>query len=310
MQPEVSVVMTIFNRADLLEITLRKYAQYPDSKRAELIVVDDQSTDHVAEVLKTWGAKVFGSVRHVFMDKRKSIIPVYHNNPALGVNIGVRHARAEIVMKTDPECYPCGNLVGKAIELFKKDALLFAEIHRGNKELNGNFKAWYDRNPGKNPPDNAHEINHEVGPGWEALYWSRAAVTELPYWFTALFSRSLFEKIGGVDERFLEGFAGEDDEWAERMARNGAPYRWVAGFTVIHLWHPLPQDRRNPSHPQYDPKFDERHERNKNLIWESRQLNKLTANAGHRWGYANCGGWVYEEGKTPLEIEMKTGAGE
>lgn len=276
---KVSVVMTIFNRADLLELTLRRYAAMPSSKSAELVVVDDQSTDNVAEVLQQWGAKAFAIVRHVRMDKTKSAIPVYHNNPALGINIGVRRATTEIIVKTDPECYPTCDIVERAQALFKRDRLLFAEISRGNKELNSRLKSWITTHPGKAPPTTVGEISGVIGEHWEAKFWSKAGRSELPYWFTALFSRSLFFEIGGVDERFLKGFAGEDDEWAERMRRCGAPYGWEPTFGVVHLWHTPPQDRG-----QTDPKFQERHEHNKSLIWEARQLNTKVANVGHEWG--------------------------
>ena len=51
--------------------------------------------------------------------------------------------------------------------------------------------------------------------------WYISTQHNRPYWFGALFSKDAFIQVGGVDEEFLRGFAGEDDDWAERMDQGG-----------------------------------------------------------------------------------------
>ncbi|MGZ6214504.1 MAG: glycosyltransferase family 2 protein, partial [Candidatus Limnocylindria bacterium] len=57
----VSVVITVYNRAQLVERSLSSVAAQRPSRPAEVIVVDDGSTDDSAEVAEAAGARV---IRH------------------------------------------------------------------------------------------------------------------------------------------------------------------------------------------------------------------------------------------------------
>lgn len=50
--PAVSVVICTYNRADLLEKTLMSLLELEDLALAEIIVVDNRSTDHTAATIK------------------------------------------------------------------------------------------------------------------------------------------------------------------------------------------------------------------------------------------------------------------
>jgi hypothetical protein len=54
-----------------------------------------------------------------------------------------------------------------------------------------------------------------------------------------------YQQIGGFDERF-EGWGGEDDDFIERLTRNGEFVRF--GDTMIHLHHPRPSMRVDGRH--------------------------------------------------------------
>src|SRR4029079_11385210 len=61
----ITVVLPAFNRARLLERALRNvYAQEP-RKPAQVIVVDDASTDDTPEVAKAFGAQLIRHGRHL-----------------------------------------------------------------------------------------------------------------------------------------------------------------------------------------------------------------------------------------------------
>ena len=55
----------------------------------------------------------------------------------------------------------------------------------------------------------------------------------------AAFSRSTFDLIRGYDDR-MEIYGGEDNDFALRMRRSGAPLSWIADTEaeIYHIWHP------------------------------------------------------------------------
>src|SRR5205814_6119521 len=54
----VSVVVPAHDRADVIERALRSVAEQRDCEPAEVIVVDDRSTDRTAELAEAHGARV------------------------------------------------------------------------------------------------------------------------------------------------------------------------------------------------------------------------------------------------------------
>ncbi len=56
-----------------------------------------------------------------------------------------------------------------------------------------------------------------------------------------LLQRSVFEQVGGFDERFL-GWGGEDDAMTLRLMASGFPLIEVGTAPALHLWHPRSAD--------------------------------------------------------------------
>ena len=120
MDVDISVVMTIYNRANLLDKTLSSFSRqtFP-KKQYEIVLVDDQSTDNIEEVLQKHKDL---RIQHIIMDRNKSHYPATSNCPALGLNIGFKQARAEIIYKTDPEMYQVGEtqtMLGNPLDLIE-----------------------------------------------------------------------------------------------------------------------------------------------------------------------------------------------
>jgi dolichyl-phosphate beta-glucosyltransferase len=94
--PELSIVIPSFNEAQRLPPTLEKIANYLQAKgcSAEVIVVDDGSTDGTAAVAESWKARLPG-------------LRVVSNGRNRGKGFSVRHgsleARGEIVLFTDAD---------------------------------------------------------------------------------------------------------------------------------------------------------------------------------------------------------------
>ncbi len=58
-----------------------------------------------------------------------------------------------------------------------------------------------------------------------------------------LIRRSVYDTLGGFDERFL-GWGGEDDAMSEKIERLVASSRVVTGVTACHLYHERPRSLR------------------------------------------------------------------
>ncbi len=94
-QPLISVVVCTFNRAQLLAKLLSTVGQQTlDSKEYEIIVVDNKSTDHTAEIAKEFASRHPNS-RYVYEDKQG----LSHAR-----NCGWRNAQGEYVAYIDDDC--------------------------------------------------------------------------------------------------------------------------------------------------------------------------------------------------------------
>jgi len=267
----LSIVMTLKNRAKLLHRSLAAlcFWQTFNTSQVELVLVDDDSEDRdeLTELVELFGG-FFYRVVLIRMDKKLSRIPVYFNNPALGINIAVKAAENDIIYKTDPECLPLSETVLSALALFDPAAITFFSVRLLNEIETKRFSL------------NALAAKHPVSICDSELtdlpdLWFISERHRRPYWYGAVFSRELFMKIGGVDEEFLRGFAGEDDDWAERMQRAGADWRWNDSLRILHLYHGA-ENKRHHLSPA--------HTANISRLEESRRQARVVANEGYDWG--------------------------
>ena len=94
-RPDVSVVLSTYNREDLLGAAIESIlGQQPGSPTFELIVVDNNSTDHTPDVVTAFMSHSGGRLRYVFEQKQ---------GLSHGRNAGVVQARAPIVAFTDDD---------------------------------------------------------------------------------------------------------------------------------------------------------------------------------------------------------------
>ena len=272
MTPRLSIVISTRGRTALFQRSLAAlcWGQGFRPKRAELVVVsDDPRGGPLEELRKMLGhfAGYFYRVRVLEVDSSRSVIPIFHNCPALWVNVGVKAAENDAVFKTDPECLPLTPTVMASLRLFRPDHLRFANLRMLTEEETREFSLEGLREA---PPLSLYSKLAELPD-----LWYISAQQKRPYWFGALFSREAFIRVGGVDEEFLRGFAGEDDDWAERVERAGT--RWAFGdeLRILHQYH----GEANLKHHR-----SPRHWANIRRLERSRAEGRIEANVGHDWG--------------------------
>lgn len=106
-RPRVSVIIPTYQRAHLIELTLRSVLEQVDST-CEIIVVDDGSTD--------------GTLARVQAFPQVRIVQQAHAGPSQARNLGLSHARGAYVAFLDSDDYwPAGMLQG-LVEALDADA--------------------------------------------------------------------------------------------------------------------------------------------------------------------------------------------
>ena len=107
------------------------------------------------------------------------------------------------------------------------------------------------------------------------------------YWYFMAVAKKNVEEIGGVDERFCQGFCAEDDDFANRMRFNGIDPVFEHKILGIHQNHSN-VDKLSKKHSlrtTLDGKF--LRTKNINLMNENKKNKLIVANKTHVWGDSN-----------------------
>lgn len=199
--PEVSVVVTARNAAGCLPLLLEGLdAQTLDARRWELVLVDDQSTDHTADIAD-------GHPRAIVIRAQE------HVGLPRGRNIGIDASRAEIIAFTDADCVPDPEWLEAGL----------ARMSAGTDILAGGITIPVGTDATiASLVDSATYLDQERytqrGFGAGANLWVR---------------RDVFERAGGFNE-LLEAYGGDEEELCQRAIRHDATLVYAPEVHVVH----------------------------------------------------------------------------
>jgi GT2 family glycosyltransferase len=137
----LSIVVLSYNRKDALAKTLRELAKNDDTRDAELIVVDNASSDGTREMMR----RDFPAVPLIELDENIGVD---------AFNVGVREATGDAVLILDDDSHPDQGAVSTAMAALRDDASLAAvtlePVHPASREsewafapvLDGPDDAW------------------------------------------------------------------------------------------------------------------------------------------------------------------------
>ncbi|MET8088423.1 glycosyltransferase [Micromonospora sp. NPDC005197] len=229
----VSVIIATYNSADLLADTLRYLVrQTIPTNEFEVIVGDDGSTDHTAEVVRSFAGTL--QVKYVFQEDRGF-------RAAAARNAAARLAVGSLLITLDT-----GSMVGPEF--------LAAHLaaHEGGESRRAVIGLSYGYNPevpmagvdellAQMSPETAVEQFRDL-PDFQDIRQSYFADCEMDlsrrlvawqaFWtLNSSVRTDDFRRVGGFEEKF-EGWGGEDMELALRLQRAGltieiAPDAWV-----------------------------------------------------------------------------------
>jgi glycosyltransferase involved in cell wall biosynthesis len=147
-------------------------------------------------------------------------------NRSASLNAGVLAARAPFVVTTDADIVFSPTAYSEALRLLQQapDTLFLIQC----RDLSERFGA-----------EQMHALLDQGGTAWWRQLDRDASVR--PRWGMggfAAFSRAAFDRLHGYEER-MQIWGSEDNDFAQRMARLGAPGRWLSHpeARIFHIWH-------------------------------------------------------------------------
>ncbi len=206
-----SVIVCTRNRAGKLTASLDAIVaamKAAPQVKAELIVVDNGSTDETPDVLLAWmkGQKLY-------------TFAVHAPEPGLSRarNAGLAHASGDVIVMTDDDCVMAPDYLVEASRLHTSPAVIGGRVVLGD------------------PADLPVSIRLGDEP---QVYDGRRKASGFVIGANLSFHRSISEKLGGFDERFGAGArfpAAEDSDFIFRAFLAGYPVRFQPELVVAHF---------------------------------------------------------------------------
>jgi lipopolysaccharide/colanic/teichoic acid biosynthesis glycosyltransferase/GT2 family glycosyltransferase len=180
--------------------SLKNQEGYRFNDHYEIILVDDGSTDHTADIAEASGIIVIRQI---------------NKGPAAARNNGVENAKGEIVLFTDSDCIPASNWLYQMLKPFNDKAVM------------GVKGAYYSHE--KNP------VARFVQQEFEYKYRLMALRDKIDFidTYSAAYRKDLFLENHGFEEAFPVPSV-EDQELSFRLARKGYKLVFAPDARVYH----------------------------------------------------------------------------
>lgn len=111
--PFVSLILPIRNEADYIERSLRAVLEQDYPGEMEILIADGMSTDGTRRIIHEF-ARQYPQHTVNILDNPEKIVPT-------GMNIALRHARGEIIIRADGHCVIAPDYVRRCVEQIQRD---------------------------------------------------------------------------------------------------------------------------------------------------------------------------------------------
>jgi len=203
--PMVSVIIPVHNRPEEIDSCLQALSEldYP-SKKLEILVVDDASSDHTPEVVSGFPV---------------TLIRLPENRQApFCRNLGARRACGEILAFIDSDCLASPSWLKELVPVFND---------RSVAAVGGKVNSYYDRKG----LDRYEQVMSSLNRG----VWPRRSSEQDPFFYVPscnlLVRRNVFLSVGGFQEELV---VGEDVDLCWRLQDQGHPVEYRPVGIVYH----------------------------------------------------------------------------
>jgi cellulose synthase/poly-beta-1,6-N-acetylglucosamine synthase-like glycosyltransferase len=204
----VSIIIPTFNGACRIGNCLDALLQQVAGRDAEILVVNDGSTDNTADLVER------------YVERYCVIRPISQANagPAAARNRGAREAKGTIILFTDDDCVPAPNWLDAMVKPFEDPEVIGVRgVYRSHQErLTARFV----------------QIEYED----RYRLMARLACIDFVDTYSAAFRRDRFLEMTGYDTSFPVACA-EDVELSYRMSARGWKMKFAPAAIVYHT-HP------------------------------------------------------------------------
>jgi glycosyltransferase involved in cell wall biosynthesis len=230
MKPELSILISSHDRSALLRRTLYGIAKAPPHFPYEVVLCDDGSTEDVLSVVKEFSAAF--AWKFIRVDparfERDTGIKKFHNSPCWTNNVAFKHCRGEQVFLQGNEVIPWWGCYQRLLRDVPEDTEHYLVVST-TFDMPQQYLDLLD----------PYGSNLVAGIVQECARWPlqsesyRSDVTN----YISLCSRTLWETLGGYDERYYGGISAEDSDFVRR-ARSLSDFNLVVSQALsLHQFH-------------------------------------------------------------------------
>lgn len=229
---KVSVVVSACDKREhLFSIALDTWeAQTLPKDQWEMLIVDDAEREELRELCKREAEKRGINMRFIRIDKSKSVIPVKTFIPVLTNNVGFKQSKGDVVVVTGPETLQARDNLRVAAEMVSRKQCAYGRVYRASTRATQYIADGWQKLKGRS----IQQLLQIPGA-------KEQCVTMPPhppaYWYFMAVAKEHVMAIGGVDERFLGGLCGEDDDFSNRMKLAGVTPVFEPRILGIHQDH-------------------------------------------------------------------------
>jgi GT2 family glycosyltransferase len=237
--PSVSLLLPNRDNERILDLTLERLLEHTTYPNFELIVIDDASTDASLSILRRW--RDSGQFRNFTLLERE------HSGVAASLNAGAQVASGDLLMQCDGDAtVETPGWLERMVSFHQSDERVGVVTPMVTFEVNGRIHAaginvvseagLHDR--GTTPKEPAgqrtyHSLVERMTPEEAGSLITEPAEVDTSLGVHMLFSREIYEELGGFDEGFTPVWF-EDLDLALSARRLGYKVFFVSGVHIIH----------------------------------------------------------------------------
>jgi succinoglycan biosynthesis protein ExoA len=198
--PQISIIIPCYNEERFIAGALNQLVKQSCDVSFEIVVVDGASTDDTRRVIQDFAAQHNGVPLRVIDNPARNI--------PTALNLGIRAARGELIVRMDAHSAPSSNYVSRCAELLRAEKAAIVGMPWHIKPGAGSSMARAI----------ALAVSHPLGAG-DAKYRLGGSGSQLvdtvPF---GAFHKSLWEELGGFNEQLL---TNEDYDFNYRVRKQG-----------------------------------------------------------------------------------------